>query len=79
MIVSKSLLRSDKSPIFNDATPRLLTANDSLQTEKGIVTVICLKMLYKVSSKEWIDVKKFSKLVSICLILAAKVIFYVIN
>ena len=33
-------------------------------------------MLYKVSSYEWIDVKKSNKLVSICLILAAKVIFF---
>ena len=41
----------------------------------GIVTVICSKMLHKVSSEEWVDVKKSNKLVSICLILAARVIF----
>ena len=33
-------------------------------------------MLYKVSSEEWTDVKKSNKLVFICLILAAKVIFF---
>ena len=33
-------------------------------------------MLYKVSSEEWTDVKKSNQLVSICLILAAKVMFF---
>ena len=41
----------------------------------GIVSVICSKMLHKISSEEWIDVKKSNKLVFICLILAAWVIF----
>ena len=41
----------------------------------AIVTVICSKKLHKVLSEEWIDVKKSNKLVSFCLILAARVIF----